>query len=233
MSSSNGNGPTGHSPRIAVVLPTIAGREELLALTEAAYAASYGVEVRLLVVKGCATIGEGWEAGRRAALEPDSYADGWFPEYVHLSADDVEPAPAAMASAVACALAGVYPSPRILNPDGTLHSCGTLGAGMLMPEVEEGAPAGASPFPFWPVAFLAGVPSIPPIHYYADDWLGVWARRMGLEVQVSRAMELRHLEGTIGIDRLRRRAMADRAACLAALPLGDAYSDELEEADHG
>ena len=203
-------------PTVAVVIPTIPGREMLLAQTEAAYSASRGVEVRLYVVNGAQTIGEGWQAGREAVA-----AATLLPDFVHLSADDVEPTPYALQAACnrADAGMGVYPSPRITNPDGTLHSCGTLGAGMLMPEVHDGHPAGSSPFPLLHTARLAQIPPIPPIHYYADDWMAVRARRLGLTVEVCRAFELRHLEGAVGIERMRRRAMADRAAMLQSLAM--------------
>jgi hypothetical protein len=210
------------APRVAVIVPTIPDRDGLLRSTRAAYLASEGVECVFVVVRGSPTIGAGWREGLETVLRLEDVT------HVNLSADDVEPAPEAIASACRAANAGYYPSPRILNPDGTLHSCGTLGAGMLLPECPTGSPAGSSPFPMFTIECARELPPIPSIHYYADDWLGFHARRLGLDCIVSRDYELLHLEGVVGRRRVQERAMTDRATALRSI---GSYFERAERAE--
>lgn len=193
---------------IAVVIPTIPGREALFERTVAAYKAT--ADVTILVVRNRPTIGEAWNDGAQAALEADA-------KYLHLSADDVEPHPGWADAAIASVEAGGYPSPRILNADGSLHSCGTMGGGMLMPECADFTPCASSPFPFMALDAWHDVGPCPPIHYYADDYLGWSVRRTGREVEVRRDYLLTHLEGTAGRAKVVTRAMQDRSTFLAAI----------------
>lgn len=196
---------------IAVVLPTIAGREALLERTIRAYRQHTDDEVAVIVIRDRPTIGAAWNDGAQAAVyQTDAY-------YLHLSADDVEPHPGWDTAAIGAVDRGVYPSPRILNADGSLHSCGTMGGGMLLPECGDGTPCASSPFPFmrtddWPHVG----PSID-AHYYADDYLGWAARRAGMDVEVVRGFALTHLEGTVGRAGSVQRSARDRQAFLAAV----------------
>lgn len=215
-------------PVVAVVLPTIAGRERLLDATRASYRAAAGVEVVLVEVKGLPTIGQAWERGR-AVLDEQGVEYDWL----HLSADDVLPTRDALRLAIEFSVdRTAYASPRILNRDGSLHSCGTLGAGMLLPEVPTGSPAGSSPFPLLHREHVERIPPIPPIHYYADDFLGFWARHAcGLDALVCREFELLHMEGTTGRERVAARSMSDRALALSSI--GDALRPPLVTSGEG
>lgn len=193
---------------IAVVIPTIAGREDLLERTIAAYRGNTWSPVKVIVVRDRPTVGEAWNDGAAAAGDAD---------FLHLSADDVLPAPRWDEAAIGCAAAGVYPSPRIVNVDGSLHSCGTLGAGMLLPDCADMTPCGSSPFPFLAAGDWRRVGPALPVHYFADDHLAWRARCAGLLPMVCRGYQLTHLEGTIGRRRLVDRAAADRAEFLAAV----------------
>ena len=193
---------------IAVVIPTIRGREALYERTVAAYRAT--ADVAIITVRDRPTIGQAWNDGAEAAL-------GTGAEYLHLSADDVEPQPGWAEAAIDAADAGVWPSPRILNVDGSLHSCGTMGGGMLLPECGDFTVCGASPFPFMRMEVWAGVgPSIE-AHYYADDFLAWSARQQGLEPVVVRDYCLVHHEGTAGRARMVQRSAANRAMFLQAV----------------
>lgn len=193
---------------IAVVIPTIPGREELYERTVAAYKAT--AEVTIITVRNRPTIGQAWNDGAEVALTTDA-------DYLHLSADDVEPQPGWSEACIGLADTGIYPSPRILNIDGTLHSCGTMGGGMLLPECDSGMPCASSPFPFMRMGAWNEIGPCPPIHYYADDYLGWRARMCGLDVQVSREFCLLHLEGMTGRAPLVKRAMQDRATFLGSV----------------
>jgi hypothetical protein len=193
---------------ISVVIPTIEGREDLLARTREAYqeATSSAVTLELLVVRGRPTCGEAWTEGAAAATR----------RFLHLAADDLEPEPGWDLAGIESAQAGIYPSPRILRPDGSVEACGTLGAGMLLPDTRDLAPASSAPFPFLRRELWAKVGPCPAIHYYADDLLAYRARLAELRVQVRRGYAFTHLEGIAGRDRVVARAMEDRARCLQA-----------------
>lgn len=195
---------------IAVVIPTIPGREALLDQTVQAYRDNTDRQVEIIVVRDRPTIGQAWDDGATAAL--DTGAD-----YLHLSADDVTPHPGWDTAAVTAAERGHWPSPRILNADGTLHSCGTMGGGMLLPDCADGTPCGTSPFPFMRLADWRHVAPCLPIGYYSDDYLAFRARLAGLEPVVARGYALTHHEGTVGRQRSVARSAQDRAAFLAAV----------------
>lgn len=209
---------------IAVVIPTIDGREALLERTLAAYRATTP-ELVTIVVRNRPGCGYAWTEGADAAAE--------IPEvrYIHMAADDLEPHPGWAEAASAMADAGYYPSPRILNADGTLHSCGTMGGGMLLPECATHTPCGTSPFPFFRAADWANRigPGIE-AHYYADDHFAWRARHFGgYDVAVCREFCLTHIDGKVGITRVVARSAQDRARFLAAVAEASPVSVEVAE----
>lgn len=195
---------------IAVVIPTIRGREALLERTVASYRAHTDHDIEVIVVRDRPTIGQAWDDGATAALDTGA-------RYLHLSADDVDPCHGWDDAAITASERGHWPSPRITNPDGSLHSCGSMGGGMLLPDCADGTPCGTSPFPFLRLADWRHVAPCLPIHYYADDYLAFRARLAGFEVVVARDYALTHHEGTVGRQRAVARAAQDRAAFLAAV----------------
>lgn len=200
------------TPLLSLIVPTIPGREYLLEQTidglRKAVAADFPDEdVQVIVPENYATIGEAWNAGMEDA-------EG---EYAWLGADDAVVAPGALEAARAAAEQGFWPSPRITNPDGTLHSCGTLGQGALLGECATGTRCHASPFPFFAVKHWDAIGPCLPIHYYADDYLGWRAESALIEPVVVREYEIRHLEGKVGRYAMVRRAMDDKAAFLEAV----------------
>ena len=200
------------TPLLSLIVPTIDGREYLLEqtigrLAEVTKADFPDDDVELIVVENHPTIGEAWNAGMEDAIG----------RYVWLGADDALMAPEALAYGADAAGARAWPSPRITNPDGTLHSCGTLGGGMLMDECETGTRCYASPFPLFLRSEWTNIGPCLPIHYYADDYLGWRATSAGFPVMVIRGYEIQHLEGKVGRAAVTARAMADRRAFLEAI----------------
>ena len=213
---------------IAVIIPTIPGREALYERTVAAYKATADertvaaykatADVRIITVRNRPTCGQAWTEGADAAA---GLADI---DYIHLAADDLEPHAGWAEAAMGAADRGIYPSPRILNADGSLHSCGTMGGGMLLPECATGTPCGTSPFPFMTKLAWTGVYNCPPrigpgitAHYYADDFFAWRARIAGYDVRVVREFCFTHLDGRVGVPKIVARAAQDRALFLATI----------------
>ena len=200
------------TPLLTLIVPTIDGREPLLertmeSLATAVRADFESAEVQVVIPENYPTIGEAWNAGMEDA-------EG---EYVWLGADDVIVPPASFAAAREWADKQRWPSPRIVNMDGTLHSCGTLGQGALMEECETGTRCYASPFPFFARSYWKLIGPCLPIHYYADDYLSWRASSIGISSLVSREYVLTHLEGVAGRAQVAARAFQDKDAFMAAV----------------
>lgn len=197
---------------IAVVVPTIRGREHLYERTLAAYRATTidSHTLTFYTARDYPTIGQAWNAGADQALRADEH------DYLHLTADDVEPQPGWLEAAIEAADQNFYPSPRIIRPDGSVEACGSMGGGMLLQDCGDWTPCVTSPFPF--MRMEAWRPSAClPIGYYADDWLSHLARQAGLRPVVRTPYCLVHLEGTVGRTPVVARAGADRQAFLDAV----------------
>ena len=98
---------------ISVIVPTVPGREKHLEACLAAYD-RYTTDFEVHVIVGRPTCGEAWLAG----------ADKAVGDYIHFSADDLEPFDGWWRAAVHVADTGFLPAPRILKADGTLETCG-------------------------------------------------------------------------------------------------------------
>lgn len=193
--------------RIGVVLPSVPRREELLLQTRKAYEDSTDLELQFVcpIDRHLRGIGKAWNAGVSALEDVD---------YIHLSADDIIPSRGWAEAAVDAADRSIYPSPRLILPDGSLESCGTLGGGNYLPEVPTGTPAGSSGLPFFAAALWEHIEPVPEGHYWVDDFIAFMARSAGLRCRVVREYEFTHLEGTIGRQKHVVRAMQDRAMVL-------------------
>lgn len=196
------------TPRLSIILPTIAGREELLDLTTAAYDQTVADPAEIVVVSERPTIGEAWNAGM---IE----AEG---EYVLLGADDLVPFPGAVEAAIEAAERGVYPAPWITRPDGSTEASGSMGGGMLLgAATPDGTICNSSPIPFFARSLWDAIGTSLPIHYYADDYLAWRARGAGLEIEVVSDYRFTHLEGTVGRPAVQARAGTDRESYLQAV----------------
>lgn len=190
-------------PATTIIVPTTRGREESLALTLDALRATVPLaDVEILVPRDYPTVGQAWSAGLEDAhgARVCLYADdmiahpGWY-EAAHQALD-----------------ADIYPSPRLLLPDGGVQACGSLGGGLMLPDCPDGTECLSSDIPFLPRDVLDR--ALPPIHYYSDDFCAVLARRAGLLPEVVRAYQFTHMTTRVGTDRVVARAQADRARFL-------------------
>lgn len=190
---------------ISVVIPTITGRENLLEQTVAGYRATADVEI--IVVKNRKSCGEGWNAGA-------SKASG---DFLHFSADDLIPQAGWADAGIMAAEEGWWPSPRLLDPDGTIQSDGSMGGGMLLPEHRHIVKCVSSPFPFMETRDWQDIGPCPPLHYYADDYLAAKAREIDLDVMAVPTYCFVHLGGTLGRDKVAARAADDQETFLSLI----------------
>ena len=165
---------------ISVVIPTIAGRETLLADCRRAYQDTLqGVDSEIIVVEDRPTCGEAWVHG----------ADQAQGDHIHFSADDLVPHPGWWQAAVSVTDLGFLPAPRILNTDGSIQSCG--GSDSWETEGRTGEATDFSRIPFlarqqWDLIRDLVVGLLPHIHYYTDNLLSAAGRIRGVRTGIHR-----------------------------------------------
>lgn len=157
---------------ISVIIPTITGREHWLERCTTAYErtlSSYPYE--LIVIKDRPACGIAWNEGI-------SQANG---EFIHLSADDLEPHDGWWLTAVFSASKGELPAARILNTDGTLQSCGTDHL-----EHDEGEEAFVARVPFASRDQFHRIGPMMNEQYMGDYWFSHRGRQVGYPSVVRR-----------------------------------------------
>lgn len=167
---------------ISIVVPTIAGREEHLERCVRAYAATTPSH-QLIVVHDRATCGIAWQAGAELANS----------DYLHFSADDLEPLPGWWEAATARADQGLLPAPRITRPDATLESCGDWGV-----EMDDGVVPEMTRIPFMSRLQWGHIGPMIALHYYTDNWVSFKGRLYGIETAVTRDYAFVHHHATVG-----------------------------------
>ena len=160
-------------PRIGVIIPTVQGRDDHLARCLAAYRQrSDGATLEIITVKDMPSCGEAWIQGARL-LEPDF-------DYVHLTADDLEPhegwwQPLADACDSEC-----LGAPTVLNPDGTIQSAG--GNRAQQNHLNSVAPPDGEFVDFTPIPFMSVQQweeiGMIPVHYHSDVWVSERGRQL-------------------------------------------------------
>jgi len=162
---------------ITVVIPTVSGREADLVRCLDAYHARSTCDVNAVTFKDLGNCAEGWNAGA-------AFAKG---DYLHFSADDLEPHEGWDVAAIEAVEAGVLPAPRIVNPAGKLDYCGVHNV-----EMEDWARVQMSVIPFMPVDLWKRIGPVPLIHYYSDNYVSWRAARAGWPTVVRRGFAFTH-----------------------------------------
>src|SRR4051812_13904481 len=157
------------APMISVIVPTIAGREEYLNECKASYAA-HTEDYELIVLADRPTCGLAWVQGAEMARG----------DYLHFSADDLQPHSGWAEAAIEVTSRGFLPAPRIVNTDGSLQSCG--GEEAWEREQPTGARAGFSRIPFLSRDQWDGIrplvrPVLGDLHYFSDNAISHAARK--------------------------------------------------------
>lgn len=179
---------------ISVVIPTVAGREEHLERCLTAYAENtVGEGVELLVQRDHATCGLAWNAGVAEARG----------EFLHLTADDLEPRPGWNVPAQETVERGKLPAPVVLRRrliegypvDVPETSGGHWGRSLADREIT----LGTCVVPFCLLRdWRANVGPSLETHYFTDNWFTDQCRRAGLEFVVRQGYAFVHHWATAG-----------------------------------
>ena len=157
---------------ISIVIPTISGREHWLARCTDAYVRTLGpFPYELIVLRDRASCGIAWNEGIEQAKG----------NYIHLTADDIEPCDGWVTPAVMAVKRGELPAARILNTDGTLQSCGTDHL-----EHPEGEEAFVARIPFATREQLDAIGPMMDEQYMGDYWFSHRGRQVGYRSVVRR-----------------------------------------------
>lgn len=157
---------------ISVIVPTLTVRAAWLERCLYAYEQTLrDVPHEIIVIADRPACGIAWNEGIEVARG----------DYIHLTADDIEPLPDWHWPAVITADAGQLPSARILNTDGTLQSCGTDHL-----EHDEGEEAFVARIPFGTRVQFDRIGPMMNEHYMGDYWFSHRGRECGYRSVVRR-----------------------------------------------
>jgi hypothetical protein len=163
---------------ISVVIPTITGREHWLKRCTDAYTRTFGsFPHELIVIQDRPSCGIAWNEGIAQAKG----------NYIHLSADDLEPLAGWITPAILSVQRGELPAARILNPDGTLQSCGTDDQ-----EHAEGEEAAVARIPFASAEQFEKIGPMMTEQYMGDYWFSHRGRLLGWPSKVVRDYSFIH-----------------------------------------
>lgn len=185
---------------ITVVVPTIAGREDHYRRCVEAYETRSRHPLQIVTVADRPTCGIAWNEGAAQAAG----------DFLHFTADDLEPLAGWDDAAVAAVGAGMYPAARIDRPDGTTrwYGCNTTAT-------DDGSPVRAGWVPFMTAAMWQRIGPSLDTHYGTDDWLSWRAAMEGFpNVYVSGFAFVHHhaMPGRgAGMDERQRRRLDARA----------------------
>ena len=204
-------------PELSIVLPSISGREDTLAIVEAAYRASTPVVVEFVKPLDWASVGEAWNAGAAVARG----------DVLLFAIDDAVPHAGWYEAATRVVNDGDVPSPTLFLNDGSLEGAGTMGLGGFLPFGVDGQVCRSAGIILVTRETFARVGAFLPIHYYADD---DWTWRFAGEgrVRSCHAFAFTHLHHAVGRREMMARAALDRLAFLRNVAGLDPFGDEGE-----
>jgi hypothetical protein len=173
---------------ISIVVPTVQGREEHLENFKASYAAHTEDYELIVVPNDGKPVGVGWQAGAEKALG----------DYIHLTNDDCGATEGWWQAARLWCDAGHIPCPRVINPNGTLQTCGDWDT-----ETPDWTPTTFTRIPFVSREQLDKIGPMIPVHYYSDNWVSHRGNMFGYPTTVCRGYTITHDLGSPGRDESR------------------------------
>ena len=163
---------------LAVIIPTIDGRERELARTLSAYRMTVPL-AKVIICRGFPACGPAWNWGAERALGQHRGL-----RLLHFGADDLVPQPGWTAEAFDLAAVGVFPGARLLNDDGSVwNHFEPAGSYARFPRV-----------PLLTVEAWAELGPVPPVHYWTDLYLA----RKGARTLVVESYRFVHLLSPTG-----------------------------------
>lgn len=168
---------------ISIVVPTIKGREDHLERCLAAYARRTVSPHEIIVIKDRPVVGVAWNDGAEEARG----------EYLHFTADDLEPHDGWDVPAVEAMDAGYMPSPAVYEPDGSRSFCG-----VWQGDYADWAHCKESNVPFMSRQVWEIIGPVLPVHYYSDNWISWHARQHGYQHVVRREYAFTHHWAQVG-----------------------------------
>lgn len=167
----------GERPLISIIVPTIKGREQWLQRCLDSYRRTSPSSSEVIVVHDRPTCGIAWNDGIYLASG----------KYIHFSADDLEAHEGWWREGVLAADNGLLAAPRILNPDGTLQSCGVIDR-----ECPQGIAVGFTRIPFLSEEQAEKITPIIETHYSTDVWVSEIGRLHGYQTVMARGYLFTH-----------------------------------------
>lgn len=162
---------------ISIICPTITGREHYLERCRASYCETTQEESEFIILHDFPSCNAAWNEGIRQATG----------DYIHLTADDIEAHPRWAEIALEWTDKSYLPCPRVLNPDGSLQSCG--------PDAYEhptGWSSDVARVPFFPRILLSVIYPILDSHFMGDYWVTHQANKLGWPTVVVREWVFTH-----------------------------------------
>lgn len=170
---------------ISIVIPTVTGREDHLARCMDAYREHTIQRIELIVIRDRPTCGIAWQEGSEQASG----------DYLHLTADDLEPHHGWDRSAVHYATTNRIPCPTVMEPDGvTVQSTHGVSAqaGISTEPVTAGQEVGFTTVPFMTIGQWKLIGPMIPLHYCTDSWVSHRARLHGIPTVAAPGMRFTH-----------------------------------------
>jgi len=177
--------------RLAIVVPTIDGREEDLARCLESYERT-APNARVYVEHGHPSCGAGWLAGVSTAA-----SDGF--DYLHLTNDDIEAHDGWLDVALDTVNRGYIPAPLVYHPDGTLESAGLENFGCYRGAYSDWMFIEGTTMPFLTSVMWDKIGMIP-VHYCTDLWVSAKGRMHGWQTVIRTGMEFTHHTAMPGRD---------------------------------
>jgi len=174
---------------VAIVVPTIPGREHDLRRCLTAYRRT-APKAKVYVEFGHPSCGEAWIAGAAKAAR-----DGF--DYLHLTADDLEPQAGWLKVAVDTVNRGYIPAPLVFHPDGSLESAGLQNFGCYTGAHEDWMLIEGTTVPFYTSVMWDRIGMIP-IHYCTDLYMSAKGRSFGWETVIRTGMRFTHYNAAPG-----------------------------------
>lgn len=169
---------------VAIIVPTVKGRETDLERCVEAYHDT-APSAKVYIEHDRPSCGDAWIRGAERAAQ-----DGF--DYLHLTADDLEPHPGWLEPAVEAVDAGFIPAPLVYHPDGGLESAGLQGFGCYRGAYADWSPIEGTTVPFLTREMWEKVGMEATLHYCTDLLVSYRGRKHGWETVVRTGMVFTH-----------------------------------------